>query len=436
MHEIGCSCQLRTEQRLAICRLTLSRDGGCPLDVLVTVEQRYCRTPDGRVWTPGQFVYSFWTRYLAVFDHVRVVARVMDVPVPAADWARVDGPSVSVYPLPYYVGPLQYVRNIGKIRKAIRAVLAYGDSIILRVPSPIASAILPFVWAARRPYALEVVGDPFDVFAPGAIRHPLRPFFRWKMSRELRRQCRRANAVSYVTEYTLQKRYPPSLGAFVTHYSSVELPDEAFAINSRHYHTVPSPARLISVGSLQTLNKAPDILIRAVALLNQREVNTELVWVGDGQHRSEMEVLARRLGVADRVRFLGQLPSGQPVWEQLDSADLFVLPSRAEGLPRAMIEAMARGLPCIGTTAGGIPELLSADDTVAPNNAEALAEKITEVLSRAQRLTTMSERNLSRAQSYRATVLEARRRELYEAIQEQTLLWSGSSRQAEGKICP
>ena len=60
----------------------------------------------------------------------------------------------------------------------------------------------------------------------------------------------------------------------------------------------------------------------------------------------------------DRVRFRGQLTTPVDVRAELDRADLFVLPSRQEGLPRAMIEAMARALPCIGSSVGGIPELL------------------------------------------------------------------------------
>lgn len=84
----------------------------------------------------------------------------------------------------------------------------------------------------------------------------------------------------------------------------------------------------------------------------------ELRFIGDGGYRSTLTKMASDQGIADRVKFLGWLAAGPAVRAELDRADLFVLPSRTEGLPRALVEAMARGLPCIGSTAGGIPELL------------------------------------------------------------------------------
>ena len=107
----------------------------------------------------------------------------------------------------------------------------------------------------------------------------------------------------------------------------------------------------------------------------------------------------------------------------LDEADLFVLPSRSEGLPRAMIEAMARGLPCIGTRVGGVPELLLAEDLVAAGDAEALASKIIEVFHEPQRLAEMSARNLSQAQAYRDEVLRERRTQYYSRLREVTERW-------------
>lgn len=394
------------------------------MNVVVSVEQRFERTPDGRVWTPGTFPYSFWTRYLRVFDSVKVVARVRPVASATPGAKQADGDGTVFVDLPYYVGPVQYALQAFRVRAAARGAIGQDTAVILRVPSRIAADMVPALWSTDRPYGLEVVGDPRDVFAPGAMRHPGRAYFRWLFARELREECNRAAGIAYVTERTLQMRYPPAPGAFTTHYSSVDLPPEAFVPTPRVYGFVDRRCTLITVGSLDVLYKAPDVVIDAFAALIRGGLDLALVWVGDGRYRSEMEVRARRAGVGDRVRFLGQLPPGPAVRAQLDQADLFVLPSRQEGLPRAMIEAMARALPCIGSTVGGIPELLPPEDMVPPNDVSALAAKVEEVLANPHRMTNMSARNLGKAQEYSEALLNERRMEFYQYLKERTQVWA------------
>ena len=97
----------------------------------------------------------------------------------------------------------------------------------------------------------------------------------------------------------------------------------------------------------------------------------------------------------------------------LDAADLFILSSRTEGLPRALVEAMARGLPCIGTDIGGIPELLERKALVPVNNSELLAKKIYSFLNSPELADNQAKRNLKEAHSYAIEYLEARRIEFY-----------------------
>ena len=171
------------------------------------------------------------------------------------------------------------------------------------------------------------------------------------------------------------------------------------------------------------LYKAPDVLIDAVAACVQEGIDLKLTLIGDGKHRSELEARAKSLGLGERVSFLGQLCGGDAVIAQLDLADLFVLPSHQEGLPRAMVEAMARSLPCIGSTVGGIPELLPSEDLVPPGDVVALASKIREVVTDSERMARMSARNLETAKEYRDEVLSDRRNQFYRYVREMTEKW-------------
>jgi glycosyltransferase involved in cell wall biosynthesis len=413
--------------------------------VNVVIEQRFHMTPDGAVWTDGQFAYSFWSRYLAMFDQVQVIARVRQVASVSSDWKQADGDRVVFASVPYYVGPVEYLRKALAVRRAVRKAVGHRDAVVLRVSSTLGSVLHPTLRRNRRPYAVEVVADPYDVFSPGSVRHPLRPIFRWWFTRELRRQCAQACGAAYVTAQALQRRYPPGETTFATHYSSVELPAAALVAQHRaDFTTNGHPRKLITVGSLAHLHKAPDVLLDATARCVQGGTDLRLVFVGDGKHRKALQSRAAARGLIGRVDFLGQLSGAEAVRTALDQADVFVLPSRHEGLPRAMIEAMARGLPCIGSTAGGIPELLPAEDLVPTGDVESLAAKIREVVSDPPRMIRMSTRNTEKAKEYREDVLRGRRTEFYRCLREKTEEWltvnsrdlaSQTTRFAVSRIC-
>jgi glycosyltransferase involved in cell wall biosynthesis len=150
------------------------------------------------------------------------------------------------------------------------------------------------------------------------------------------------------------------------------------------------------VGSLGRLSheKGFDVLVQAVAKLDQ----AELVLVGDGPERPVLEALARQLGVSDRVRITGWQEDGRT---QLPTFDVFVLPSRFEGFPLAIPEAMLEGLPVVATSVGSVPEAVLHGETgflVPADDADALATAIAEVLADPERARRMGERGRSLAQ--------------------------------------
>jgi L-malate glycosyltransferase len=117
----------------------------------------------------------------------------------------------------------------------------------------------------------------------------------------------------------------------------------------------PSGRRLLNVAALAE-KKGHRHLLAALADVP----DTTLEIVGDGELRVELEQTAERLGIADRVAFLGERPK-EEVAELMRTADLFVLPSLAENLPVVLIEAQASGLPAVATDVGGVAELVDAE---------------------------------------------------------------------------
>jgi len=393
------------------------------MDLAVFLDQRFFRTPDGTVWTMDSCAHSFFHRYLTVFDGVVPVARIEEVNRPGPSWKPASGPGVSFQAVPHYFGSWDYLTQSRQVKKAAGSALQNGHAIILRVPSQVANSVETKLRRSGRPYAVEVVGDPHDLYAPGSVRHPLRLFFRRWFRHRLRAQCAAASAAAYVTAQVLQQRYPSTSATLTTNYSSVELPAEAFAAQPRAF-APQDVTRLIAVGSLQFPYKGADLLIEALQRCLRNGLRAQLEIVGEGRLRSVLQQSAASKGLAGHIRLTGPATPGEGVRARLDEADLFVHPSRAEGLPRAMIEAMARGLPCIGSRAGGIPELLSPEDTVPVGDPQALADKIAEAIRDPERMTRMSARNWAKARDYQEEVLQQRRNQLYAYLKDITENWS------------
>jgi glycosyltransferase involved in cell wall biosynthesis len=391
------------------------------VEVLVSLEHRFERTPDGAVWTQAAFARPFYTQYLDVFDGVKVVARIREVSSAPPNATRADGDGVTFHAVPYYVGPKEYLAGYRRITRTARASLEARHAVILRVGSQIASCMEPVLRRSGRPYALEVMCDPYEIFAPGCNHHPLRPLFRILFRLRVKKQCYYAPAVSYVTEKSLQEAYPPNRHAFSTSYSDVALTNDSYVRCQRTTHNVHKRLSIVTVGSLEQPYKGVDVLIDAVGENVREGLDLTLVVIGDGKYRQELQNRARSLD--GRVIFKGWVPAGAEVRRHLDEADLFVLASRTEGLPRAMVEAMARALPCIGSTVGGIPELLPPSDLVLPGNAKALALKIREVLRAPDRMSMMSAQNLAKSQEYRDEVLRSRRNCFYRKLRQETENW-------------
>ena len=143
----------------------------------------------------------------------------------------------------------------------------------------------------------------------------------------------------------------------------------------RGVRPVKSGLLAVTVGRLDPI-KDHLTMLRAVRLVVEQLPGFRLEVVGDGPSRPELEAACKELGVADHVRFHGYRAQVEP---HLAAADLFVLSSTSEGVPLALLEAMASGLPAVVTDVGGMREVVVPGETgclVPPRSPQALASAI------------------------------------------------------------
>src|ERR1039458_2888941 len=388
------------------------------MELAVLFDHRFYRSPGQAIYSPTSYSYTFFQkRYLSVFDSVSILARVDEVPGGGSrDCEPTEGPSVKVIDLGEWTGAGGFLKSRRQLVREVEWFMDRGAAFVMLGPGALTWMVFMHLVRKRYAFALEVVGDPWEAYSPGACSHPLRPVLRQWGCGVLRRQCQLADAALYVTRHVLQERYP--CGGLTAGISDVVLPPEAFVAAQRTFNG--KNLTVISVGGMAQLYKGQDLLIDAVGICIRSGLDVRLVLVGDGRHRRELESRVVAAGIASRVRFAGEVSPASAVRAELDRADLFVLPSRAEGLPRALVEAMARALPCVGTDVGGIPELLRQDDLVVPRDSAELARRISEVASDRGRMAEMSLRNWRKAAEYEEGTLVAGRTDFYRQVRQLT----------------
>ncbi|HMG74676.1 MAG TPA: glycosyltransferase [Pyrinomonadaceae bacterium] len=152
---------------------------------------------------------------------------------------------------------------------------------------------------------------------------------------------------------------------------------------SRRQFRIGADERVVlSVGRLSR-EKAHIDLLEAFTLLRETkpDISLKLIIVGDGPERARLETVAESLGCKDRVAFAGQVSDVQPFYAM---ADVFALPSLSEGSPNVLLEAMAANVPIVATAVGGVPEMVSTNESgllVPPNDPPSLAAALATLLT-------------------------------------------------------
>ena len=387
------------------------------MKLLVATDAHIFRTPDGRHWAKSIYGYSFWTRYIGVFDSVRIVARVKDVQEIDSKKLIVDGDGVEIVGIPFYQGSKQLLKQYVKIQRKLKTIDAGCNAALLRMPSQTAT----MVWKHLRkdiPIAGEIVYDMMDdINLTG--QNPIIKMFHMITSNNMKKFCLKANGVSYVTEFSIQKHYPShaslygeSKEHFSSFYSTITLSENAFT-GARTFDECEKITLALSSVAMNSERKGEKILIKTVKICRDKGYDVRAIIIGDGSLRSSFEQYAKDLEVSEYVEFTGLLPSSDEVRKVMLKADIFVFPTQGEGLPRGILEAMAIGMPVLSTPVGGIPEVIERKYLFNPMDADAYADSICRLIDKPAELTSMSRKNFKKSLEFRNELLQLKRDEFY-----------------------
>lgn len=327
------------------------------------------------------------------------------------NFSIIKHPAFSFIEVPNFKSIRAYFKKreaIAIIKKAVED----HDVIILRLPSAIAAIAFEYATSINKPVLIEKVACVYDALWNYDWRGKLIANQKMKKYQAI---LQKASHTIYVTDYFLQSRYPTkgkSIGC-----SDVIVNDlDDSILNKRilKIKNLPKIATIATVAAIDVPYKGQADVIKAISILKKQNVLFHYKIVGQGD-TSRLNKIIDQHQVADLVEIVGPLKSAQ-VFEFLDTIDVYVQPSKQEGLPRAVIEAMSRACPVIGSDIAGIPELISKNSLFEAGNIKEIVGLLKSLNK--EILVQWSNENFLKSKTFERKTLDIKREEFYKQFKE------------------
>jgi glycosyltransferase involved in cell wall biosynthesis len=309
------------------------------------------RAAGGRLWTHR----SYGTYVDALAPHYARLLLVAPL-APSEQTLQLQhclrAPNAELMPLPYYTRWVSSAPATAALAGLLLRRRAAWDALYVRIPCPLALPAFAVATLLRRPLLLHVVGDLLAQMSTYAA--PLQPIARTAgLAMEGATRAMAGHALTITQGSVLAARYSrPGRPA----HSIIESTASEEDLWVRRAVRPHAPARILCVAALLE-KKGLQHLVDAVGALQARARLT-LTLAGAGPFEQRLRALVRQHNLTECVRFTGALGSEEALRAEYRAADLFVLPSLAEGVPRVLLEAMAQSLPVISTRVGGVGDIV------------------------------------------------------------------------------
>lgn len=369
---------------------------------LVFAHDHKLRKIGEKYFTVGGLRDSITNRYMEFFDNLIIFCRAIEKQPYDTQLFEITDTKIAIKPVSD--GALLLPKNILRM---MEEEIKNADGLVVKLHSKIAEYAIHFARIHNIPYLIEMVGDPWDSYWNHSFKGKLvAPV----MAASTKKEVKRAPFVMYVTKYYLEERYPCT-GEWIS-CSDVELQDIEACILQKRLRKINQTGNMLTLGTLAQVDvryKGQEYVIRALAKLKKNGKIFKYKMAGSGENEY-LKNIAIKNGVIDQIEFCGTL-SHEDVFSWIDDIDLYIQPSKAEGLPRSMVEAISRACPAAGADVGGISELIDADWIFRKGNVNDIVD-ILESISM-HKMENAAEKNFNTAQLYDKSILEEKRKKFY-----------------------
>lgn len=363
------------------------------------------------IFTSGTLTSDVWSRFTDNFGKLTVVGRGVQLDNDSHRHKKADAENVQFDLFFEIKGGKDYFKYRKKIIEKLTPYILQSEYVVLRLPSNIGVIAADLCRKYNKKYFVEVVGCAYDsMWYFGNFQGKLLASI---TAANNKKAIRNADAAVYVTEKYLQNRYPNPNNQINASNVVIETFEENVLNKHLEYLQTDSEVKKIGmIGSISLPYKGYEILFKALKDVN---VKYELQIVGGGDS-TWIKKLIEKFELEGKVILKGRINNREEIYEFLDGLDLYVQPSLTEGLPRSVIEAMARACPIIASKAGGIPELISEEFTYNVKDSKHLSNLINIVLNDINILKRMSSENFLRSKEYSFERINNRRYQFLQKI--------------------
>lgn len=360
---------------------------------------------DGNYYTTGSLNQRIMDRYRDWFGNVSVFAR-KDKQIQDSLFVRSEN---LVKNIDFKLVPKKNsIIHIFKCAKQLGKAVREADCVVVRMS--VFGAI--GVYYARKykvPYLVEMVACPWDSLWYHSIKGKILAPFMTLITKNI---CRKAPRILYVTNEFLQKKYPcKGITIGCSDVELVEMNEKSLSKRLKHIASREKnqPLKLCTVANVNLKYKGQEIVIRSLQDLNKAGIYCDYYLVGGG-NPAHLQNVAKKFGVIKQIHIMGPKPH-EEIFSILDDMDLYIQPSYMEGLPRSVIEAMSRACPVIGSSAGGIPELIS--DEFVFKRGDIQGFKRIMLRNNIENMRKQAILNFKKAKDYEKTNLDKKRNDFY-----------------------
>lgn len=373
---------------------------------------------EGNWYTDPNFNDDVWKRYVDLADSLTILLR-RERKIYTKEYALqkfnkvLDDSRIRIVPLVDFTESKLSMLNpfvYKEIKRVIFAEVQKADKCFIRSGSHYTRVAYDACIKYHKPYLFEATGFAYESFSHHSF---IGRIIANKVENDYRLMARDAVQATYVTSEALQKRYPCASGKMIG-VSDVQLSALDDSILTKRLKKIQNgqSSDTIVLGTAAFLDvkwKGQYLVIKALAELKRQGYTNfryELLGMGTGQ---ELIKLAESLGVKDEVKVIGAVPHSK-VFEWLDSLDIYIQPSFQEGLCRAIIEAMSRGLPVVCSNTGGNYELIDNDYIFDCGDYNKMSSLLIDIQDH---LSEQSKKNFEESKKYEKSMLDSRRKAFF-----------------------